>query len=116
MKDFSMLSDFEINKRVAQLHGGFALTLAVHDEPLSGKAFEPGRFDPCNNISDAWPIMLENKISLMWQTAEKDWCAWANGDLEEGCWDWKYCPDDYYVHASPLRAAMIVFLKMQEGK
>lgn len=48
-------------------------------------------------------------------TEEKQWCAWANGELEEGCWEWKYCPDDYSHDDNPLRAAMIVFLMMQES-
>ncbi len=71
------------------------------------------KFDPCNNPADAWPIIAENKISIMWMTEEKQWCAWANGELEEGCWEWKYCPDDYSQDDNPLRAAMTVFLMMQ---
>lgn len=107
MKDYSEMSDFDINCKAANfINKSSEFIDDVHC----------GKWDPCNNIADAWPIMLENKISIMWQASEKDWCAWSNGYLEEGCWDWKYCPDDYYIHASPLRAAMIVFLKMQEGK
>ena len=104
--DYSQLSDFEINKRVAQLHGGFALTLAVHDEPPSGKAFNPGRFDPCNSPADAWPIIVENSISL-----------YAVGeDYRRGKWgaEGPKAGAPYHFDNNPLRAAMIVFLMMRE--
>lgn len=105
MTDYSKLSDFEINKQVA-----FHIGLRTVERA------EEGEFDPCNNPIDAWPIMTENKISVMWMTAEKEWCAWANGNLEEGCWEWSYCPDEYHHDDNPLRAAMIVFLMMQESQ
>ncbi|ELY5802126.1 DUF2591 family protein [Cronobacter sakazakii] len=96
--DYSKLSDDEINNMVGHL------------------VSQRFRTDYCNNPSDAWPIMTENKISVMWMTAEKQWCAWANGNLEEGCWEWIYCPDEYHHDDNPLRAAMIVFLMMQESQ
>ncbi|HCM9564797.1 TPA: DUF2591 family protein [Enterobacter hormaechei subsp. steigerwaltii] len=104
--DYSKLSDFEINKRVAQLHGGFALTLAVIDSPPSGKSFHPGRFDPCNSPADAWPIIVDNRISISAQAEyEGDqwvaYCVDSNNDIDE-------------THINPLRAAMVVFLMMQE--
>lgn len=105
MTDYSKLSDFEINKQVA-----FHIGLRTVERA------EEGGFDPCNNPADAWPIMTENKISVMWMTAEKQWCAWANGNLEEGCWEWSYCPDEYHHDDNPLRAAMIVFLMIQESQ
>ncbi|EOC1344373.1 DUF2591 family protein [Cronobacter dublinensis] len=121
--DYSQLSDFEINKRVA---------ICIHPEirdwncyDVSGRACfvinENTRkrvqfgFSFTTNPADAWPIMTENKISVMWMTAEKQWCAWANGNLEEGCWEWSYCPDEYHHDDNPLRAAMIVFLMMKES-
>lgn len=129
--DYSKMSDFEINKLVAVATGarvtesvGFVNT----GENISGHYQEPvllrevtnnrrhwKQYDPCNNAADAWPIIAENKISIMWMTEEKQWCAWANGELQEGCWEWKYCPDDYSHDDNPLRAAMIVFLMMQES-
>ncbi|HGW5745937.1 TPA: phage protein NinX family protein [Escherichia coli] len=68
---------------------------------------ETGQHDA--RAADAYPIITENKISTMWMTAEKEWCAWSGGDLEEGCWVPDYC----FCGESPLRAAMIVFLMMQ---
>ncbi|EMA1800144.1 DUF2591 family protein [Cronobacter turicensis] len=100
--DYSQLSDFEINNLVDG---------HIYEDPS-----EAPDTDYCNNAADAWPIMTENKISVMWMTAEKQWCAWANGNLEEGCWEWSYCPDEYHHDDNPLRAAMIVFLMMQESQ
>ncbi|EOL8936982.1 phage protein NinX family protein [Cronobacter dublinensis] len=103
--DYSKLSDFEVNCKVA-----FHIGLKTVERA------EGGEFQPCNNPADAWPIMTENKISVMWMTAEKQWCAWANGNLEKGCWEWSYCPDEYHHDDNALRAAMIVFLMMQESQ
>lgn len=105
--DYSQLSDFEINKRVAQLHGGFALTLAVIDSPPSGKSFHPGRFDPCNNPADAWPIITDNKISIY---------AMSEADAR-GKWGAEafYPNEAYHFNDNPLRAAMIVFLMMKDA-
>lgn len=116
--DYSKMSDFEINKCVAKIYGGFALTLAVHNEPPSGKSFDPGRFDPCNNPADAWPIIVGNKISIV--SLDKKWLAapvdtvidGITGDSEV-CF---YASSDAVFDANPLRAAMIVFLMMQESK
>ncbi|EFQ9579823.1 DUF2591 domain-containing protein [Salmonella enterica] len=61
------------------------------------------KFDPCNTPSDAWPIIVDNEISIN---------RWA---LSDGC------GADRFGHFDtrddkPLRAAMIVFLKMNEDK
>lgn len=101
--DYSKMSDFEINKCVAKIYGGFALTLAVHNEPPSGKSFDPGRFDPCNNPADAWPIIVEERIRLNPILYTK----WIAED---------YLEDFSFTDINPLRAAMIVFLMMQESK
>lgn len=62
------------------------------------------KFDPCNNPSDAWPIIVDNKISLTCHQSRGEWSAVFN--TENICF-----------HANnPLRAAMIVFLKMNEDK
>lgn len=131
MKDYASMSDFEINNAVHNalldkpyeltFHGGGKITWEDKD---SGRVIETGivgytkngLHDYCNNPADAWPIIAENKISTMWMTAEKEWCAWSGGDLEEGCWEWGNIPDYYFCGESPLRAAMIVFLMMKEGE
>lgn len=131
MKDYASMSDFEINSAVHNalldkpyeltFHGGGKITWKDKDR---GGAWETGivgytkngLHDYCNNPADAWPIIVENKISTMWMTAEKEWCAWSGGNLEEGCWEWGNIPDYNFCGESPLRAAMIVFLMMKEGE
>ena len=109
--DYSKLSDFEINKCVAKIHGGFALTLAVHNEPPSGKSFDPGRFDPCNNPADAWPIIVANNIDIIQDNGQG--CALATNSAIQ-----MFLGDDVHISQdeNPLRTAMIVFLMMQESK
>lgn len=105
--NYENLTDIEINARVSRtLYGDVS---RGHQMELAS-----GAVDYCNRIEDAWPIITENKISTMWMTAEKEWCAWSGGDLEEGCWEWENIPDYCFFGESPLRAAMIVFLMMQE--
>lgn len=122
--DYSKMSDFEINKRVA-----IALDIDMHFYmPESEDSFQSGFlptelgpiwqtsagfvgefmvsngnvFNPCNNPADAWPVIVENKISLLWNI--KNWSSWP-GDF----------PDAEINHENPLRAAMIVFLMIQDS-
>ncbi|EFO1742251.1 phage protein NinX family protein [Escherichia coli] len=128
--DYSQLSDFEINVAVFEaIHNGSPdykegendamVFISFEGDIVNGDAVEVeverGSFNPCANPADAYPIITENKISTMWMTAEKEWCAWSEGDLEEGCWEWENIPGYYFCGESPLRAAMIVFLMMQDA-
>ncbi|MDX8764689.1 phage protein NinX family protein [Salmonella enterica] len=128
--DYSQLSDFEINVAVFEaIHNGSPdykegengdmVFVSFEGDIVNGDAVEVeverGSFNPCANPADAWPIITENKISTMWMTAEKEWCAWSGGDLEEGCWEWENIPGYYFCGESPLLAAMIVFLMMQDA-
>ncbi|HCJ5540424.1 protein ninX [Escherichia coli] len=128
--DYSQLSDFEINVAVFEaIHNGSPdykegengdmVFVSFEGDIVNGDAVEVeverGSFNPCANPADAWQIITENKISTMWMTAEKEWCAWSGGDLEEGCWEWENIPDYCFCGESPLRAAMIVFLMMQDA-
>lgn len=113
MTDYSKLSDFEINKCVAKIHGGFALTLAVHNEPPSGKSFDPGRFDPCNNPADAWQIISDSRISIYFDQTIPE----HDGEFKEWCCAISPCQNyQAQYQSNPLRAAMIIFLMMQEKK
>ncbi|MFV4760105.1 phage protein NinX family protein [Citrobacter freundii] len=117
--DYSKLSDFEINRRVFEAKSGLQTLGYPHnsDKRSCGHKDINGNyqwFDFCNNAADAWQIISGNKISTMWMTDEKEWCAWAQGDLEEGTWCWENVPDYYFCCESQLRAAAIVFLMMQE--
>ncbi|MBD8155013.1 phage protein NinX family protein [Pantoea agglomerans] len=67
-------------------------------------------FDPCNSWTDAGPIIMGNKITIL-HDEQLGWCAgvayWVDG-YEFG---FSKCE---YAHPNPLRAAMIAFLMMQE--
>lgn len=126
--DYSQLSDFEINKRVAEIVYSIEVVaddfyakdvpFAYHkdgqvfifiDEPLSG---DWRSYKPCNNPADAWPIIVSNQISLMYEEAIGKWCA-GKPYWVDGC-EWQLDID--VMEANPLRAAMIVFLMMQDAK
>ena len=99
------MSDFEINKAVS---GKFRKVWTWKDKVyLSISSTTP--FDPCNNPSDAWSIIVENKITISPQDNGFEWEAShgldenLNSKFEE--WD-----------KNPLRAAMICFLKMKENE
>lgn len=69
-------------------------------------------FDPCNNPSEAWPIILDNGISInKWDKSDSFWTA----DVEHP----KAC-DEYNTievkHENPLRAAAICFLLMKDAE
>ena len=86
--NYETASDDEINKAVQHLKQGKQLWY-----PL---------IDYCNNPSDAWPIIVENRISI--------------NNYEEDHWEADHTDYiDSVYHINPLRAAMIVFLKMQEA-
>lgn len=67
MSDWQDKSDFEINKAVVEL-----INRINHDGSDIEKFFaharccelEIGSFDPCNDASDSWPIILDNKIDI----------------------------------------------------
>ncbi|MGH1529639.1 phage protein NinX family protein [Yersinia proxima] len=92
MKDYSAMSDFEINKLV-----------------MSELDINPYRTLPlpnyCSNPADAWPIITRNEISIIFNWNE---CG-LHAALSE-------LPGVYLeTRDNPLRTAMIVFLMMKEG-
>lgn len=113
MTDYRNMSDFEINRLVARsidgLHGDDRTACDCYLEAGVGSAVKiPDGdidwfiIDYCNNPADAWPIIMENKISINY---------WRGGRLEA---------DKYGCHTArdenPLRAAMIVFLMMKDAE
>lgn len=113
--DYSKMSDTEIAQKVFFWlsddfcpNGGLA-----HINNDGFFFFDNGnvkrKFDPCNSPADAWQIIVDNGISLE--------CIVVN--RHEKTWRAQFKPA--YVkhrmnHKNPLRAAMIVFLMMQESK
>lgn len=68
------------------------------------KGFRPSNgnlFNPCNNIDIAWRIITRNHISIECRHT-LTYRAYHSASFTES------------THENPLRAAMIVFLKMQE--
>ncbi|MDU7405178.1 phage protein NinX family protein [Citrobacter portucalensis] len=106
--DYSKLSDFEINKRVADIamNGTWHVKPSHPDNDTGGWVYGSNGIqtyelpDYCNNPTDAWPIIEKYRISFLDQLTE--WCVDAKGVSP-------------VFEANPLRGAMIVFLMMQES-
>lgn len=102
--DYSTLSDFEINRRVAEiLHPDLAIIESKSRPPCACVTGQlPSQWvDYCNNPADAWLIIANNFISVIPSIHRDIWFA-DGQDV------------DTTFHANPLRAAMIVFLMMQD--
>lgn len=108
MNKYRDKSDFEINKAVAEiyLHGKHLLSeenQEVYFGGMDGGDFLPnGYFDPCNNPADAMPIVLENKLSILYKKNSGTWYA--------------YHPFQSVEHENFYRAAMELFLMMKEAE
>ena len=99
--DYEPMSNEDLNFEVFH-----KLSDDVWDRELSLKVWNllAEKYDYCNNPSDAWPIIIENRITLTPYDNEKDgWFATTDTSF-------------FVDHMNPLRAAMIVFLIMNEGK
>ncbi|WP_286933917.1 phage protein NinX family protein [Leclercia sp. UBA5958] len=125
--DYSKMSDFEINKRVAISvgfpcyygDGSYTNNLGLKGAIVKGEndsgLFMVGEFDPCNNPADAWPIIVGHKISLI--NADDEWLCVPDDTAVDGTTGddvQMIYSGDGHVHANPLRAAMVVFLMLQE--
>lgn len=100
--DVENLSDFEINWLVAEKLG---ILCVEESREENGVYIGTGcgdleKFDPCNRPSEAWPIILENKIGI-------DFRASKNLDPIAK----RFASNQHYVvDKNPLRAAMIVYV------
>ena len=120
--NYEEMSDFEINGYVSMHMHGFSWIEFVDgcaSHVKCGNDRSPGFAmievsDYCNNPSDAWPIILANKIAV---------CPY---DLDEESEEYEEMKDMWFAmkpldgtqfdHKNPLRAAMIVFLMMEDAK
>lgn len=115
MKNYEEMSDFEINKAVALIVGA---TFNDDGEPVRFIECDTGayadfneiEFDPCNNPEDAEPIIIENRIGTI---PAPDNGLWKAAHRKIGNDDTPY---HFTQDKNHLRAAMIVFLKMNEDK
>lgn len=121
MNKYTELSDFEINLLVAQSvlpetqYDVIKQTMDIIQFLVDG-SFGYRFFDPCNNPSDAMPIIIENKISLL-AGDSNFWCA------RYGEWNILPCPSGIefiekaqVINDSPYRAAMELFLLMKDAE
>lgn len=116
--DYSKMSDFEINRAVA-IANGFPpddCDIAKRGASLVGvewnddTGYATKAFDYCNNPADAWPIIAENRITVMIDDTTNDWSAAVVQDFcDSSAFKYSNC------HKNPLRAAMVTFLMMQES-
>ncbi len=111
MKNYEEMSDPEINKLVTEQGawtepGCTAVTFENHWFWANATGFYAYPIeDYCNDVSVAWPIIIENKISMAfnWEVAGL-WTAFVARQHYES------------TEENPLRAAMICFLKMKDAK
>ena len=108
--NYEEMSDFEVNGCISMhMHGfswiefvdGCASHVKCGDECSPGFAMIEVS-DYCNNPSDAWPIIVANRINV-YASEGPDFMPWMAG-----------CGGMVASNRNPLRAAMIVFLMMQE--
>ncbi|POW54610.1 hypothetical protein C3408_22405 [Candidatus Pantoea alvi] len=127
---YNDMTDFEINKAVAEImygpveerdinacsvpdvyHDGGEVYL-VNPDRLSGAWRQ---FNPCNAWSQAGPIIEKNKINIEWgdnKSAALIDVSGATKRIEIGGKSYRIV----HEHKNSLRAAMVVFLIMQEAK
>lgn len=121
MNKYTERSDFEINLLVAQFvlpetqYDVIKQTMDIIQFIVDG-SFGYRFFDPCNNPTDAMPIIIENKISLLAGDGNF-WCA------RYGEWNILPCPSGIefiekaqVINDSPYRAAMELFLMMKDSE
>lgn len=95
------MTNLEINKKVAELIGEHLAEELPNGSLLLGLGATLWHFDPCNNWADAGPILERNKIAIEWASEKLVFAETINGDI--------VITDEF-----PLRAAMLVFIGMNE--
>ena len=105
--NYEEMSDLQINLLVANAIGvdaaensGVVFGAVKHEGDNVVSVM--GVVDYCNNPSDAWPIIVANRINV-YASEGPDFMPWMAG-----------CGGMVASNRNPLRAAMIVFLMMQE--
>jgi hypothetical protein len=126
MTDYSKMSDFEINKAVAEELFKERLSLIVkRDVPSrpavtvfadigNGEIVSITCADYCNNPADAWPIITDMRPNIIpvrsksakWSIAVNTGQTLNEMDMDEN----KF----FYTDSNLLRGCMIVFLMMKE--
>lgn len=124
MTDYSKMSDYEINGRVAKVTRKIGDTTQARGKTFIHEHEDVGEFknicigwkeyDPCNNPADAWPIIVKHGISLTHDYGE--WESEACLDLPVGAHGTDELCSVGGIDKNPLRAAMIAFLLLKESE
>ena len=100
--NYEEMSDDEINNEVAK-HSFDAEWLERH---YGKEGMIP---DYCNDVEDAWPVILEHGISMCKPNRYHDeWSCFLRDSIG--------FVSNIVYHERPLRAAMIVFLMMKDNQ
>jgi hypothetical protein len=120
MTDYSQMSDQLINIAVAEaIDPGRQVIESKSRPPAACIIGSPGQWvDYCNNPADAWPIITQNLISI---DPDYEFIDISEEQVfPSGLWISEYTNGRglFLRHAdeSPLRAAMIIFLKMKDAE
>lgn len=119
MKNYEDMSDFEINCEVLALFEPDVNHMCLSESkgyfydcgPVGDGWHQIDIPDYCNNPDDAWPIIVKYEIDVIQNNGQD--CPLATNSAVM-----MFRGDDVFIcqHENPLRAAMIVFLKMNEDK
>ena len=96
MNKYTELSDFEINRRIAEMDTKNRYIYFEKEQTIFRK-FNNGqtqKFNPCNYPTDAMPIIIENEISMI--KSSGGWMCGSSWNVAE--------------NKNPLRACMEAFL------
>lgn len=110
--NYEEMSDHDINMAVTCIANNLkgwevsASNISFYHCGIDGSEFhEVYVADYCSNPDYAWSIIVANKIDIQHRSAVKTGCvASLSGDS-----------DIYHISYNPLRAAMIVFLMINDG-
>lgn len=112
--NYEEMSDLQINLLVANAIGvdaaensGVVFGAVKHEGDNVVSVM--GVVDYCNNPSDAWPIIFSSRIMLNPYCADELWKAEVPCGFDGFFKTYATC-----YHHNPLRAAMVVFLMMQD--
>ncbi|HAT1514935.1 TPA: DUF2591 domain-containing protein [Morganella morganii] len=113
MNKYRDKSDFEINVRIANIlleYGQVANVMHINEDVLIfDKNSKSSIFNPCNNPTDAMPIVIDNKISLRAPSITDRWKAEFVDEYGN------YVGYRRALNKNPYRAAMEIFLMMKNG-
>lgn len=120
--NYAEMTDFEINKAVGEIimEGKWACKPGCAGNQSDSWYYGsvdtfvtpyPALADYCNSWTDAGPIIQGNKITILTDETTEEWSAAVVQDFcDERAFKFSNCAK------TPLRAAMVTFLMMQEVK